>query len=172
MNAQAKRPRADVALKSGYLEEGRLRYHSSMCTCCPVLPNGQRLYTQDFDPACATPFPLNFETLPKSVHENKRTCSSFLPYYSFTLSSFSLYLDFIIWVAFALLFDTLLHVLLFSFIFLSFRHHFRLYASVSKQEASSSLPESWFGSLQKLHGVCCCLVYFELYSTKLIIRFV
>ena len=101
-----------------------------------------------------------------------RTNVPLFPFYSSLSLPFSLYLDFIISVALLYYLILLLHVLSFSFIFLSFRHHFRLYASVSKQEASSSLPESWFGSLQKLHGVCCCLVYFELYSTKLIIRFV
>lgn len=41
----------DEALRHKYLEDGRMRFHSCMCTCCKFLPNRQdRIYVNDMDP--------------------------------------------------------------------------------------------------------------------------
>ncbi|XP_076386774.1 serine/threonine-protein kinase nemo isoform X2 [Megachile rotundata] len=44
------------ALAHPYLDEGRLRYHSCMCTCCYTTSGGMRQYTGDFEPATSHPF--------------------------------------------------------------------------------------------------------------------
>ncbi|KAK1133993.1 hypothetical protein K0M31_011778 [Melipona bicolor] len=44
------------ALAHPYLDEGRLRYHSCMCTCCYTTSGGLRQYTGDFEPATSHPF--------------------------------------------------------------------------------------------------------------------
>ena len=46
-----KRISVGEALNHPYLDEGRLRYHSCMCTCCVSTPAGMRQYTRDFEPA-------------------------------------------------------------------------------------------------------------------------
>eukprot|EP00096_Caligus_rogercresseyi_P003508 TRINITY_DN1663_c0_g1_i1.p1 TRINITY_DN1663_c0_g1~~TRINITY_DN1663_c0_g1_i1.p1 ORF type:complete len:438 (+),score=135.64 TRINITY_DN1663_c0_g1_i1:265-1578(+) len=44
-----KRLNVQEALNHPYLDEGRLRYHSCMCSCCISSPNGVRAYTRDFE---------------------------------------------------------------------------------------------------------------------------
>ena len=46
-----KRISVGEALNHPYLDEGRLRYHSCMCTCCQSTAQGMRQYTRDFEPA-------------------------------------------------------------------------------------------------------------------------
>lgn len=48
------------ALSHRYLEEGRLRYHTCMCRCCPNTPEGVH-YVRDLDPICTSPMPHDFE---------------------------------------------------------------------------------------------------------------
>ncbi|CAB3401703.1 unnamed protein product [Caenorhabditis bovis] len=57
-----KRATVQEALKHPYLEEGRLRFHSCMCTCCYTKPNcPSRLFAQDLDPCHETPFDPKWE---------------------------------------------------------------------------------------------------------------
>lgn len=58
---QAKRITAANALMHMYLEEGRLRYHTCMCTCCSSTLTGGIKYTDNSEPDCSTPFHYNFE---------------------------------------------------------------------------------------------------------------
>jgi nemo like kinase len=46
-----KRLTADKALQQRYLHEGRLRYHSCMCTCCMRTPNGLQ-FNSNLEPSC------------------------------------------------------------------------------------------------------------------------
>ncbi|VDD94391.1 unnamed protein product [Enterobius vermicularis] len=49
------------ALAHPYLEEGRMRFHSCMCSCCYTTPNNNRVFTQDFDPVHEQPFDPKWE---------------------------------------------------------------------------------------------------------------
>lgn len=40
----------DAALSHRYLDEGRMRFHSCMCSCCYSTPTNVRIFTQIFDP--------------------------------------------------------------------------------------------------------------------------
>lgn len=52
-----KRVNVNEALNHPYLDEGRLRYHSCMCTCCVTsAATGMRTYTRDFEPVAERPF--------------------------------------------------------------------------------------------------------------------
>ncbi|CAG0894722.1 unnamed protein product [Darwinula stevensoni] len=44
------------ALAHPYLDEGRLRYHACMCTCCRSTPCGGRHYAPEFEPVAPMPF--------------------------------------------------------------------------------------------------------------------
>jgi nemo like kinase len=52
----AKRMSVDEALKHSYLEEGRMRFHSCMCSCCFTSPKRERVFTKVFDPCHERPF--------------------------------------------------------------------------------------------------------------------
>jgi len=47
------------ALNHPFLEDGRLRYHTCMCRCCPT-PDGRR-YTDSMEPVSTSPFHFTFE---------------------------------------------------------------------------------------------------------------
>lgn len=51
-----KRITVDDALRHSYLEEGRMRFHSCMCTCCYSRGRGERIFTKVFDPCHRAPF--------------------------------------------------------------------------------------------------------------------
>ncbi|XP_058810533.1 serine/threonine-protein kinase NLK isoform X2 [Phymastichus coffea] len=51
-----KRISVNDALAHPYLDEGRLRYHSSMCSCCYLTDEGIRQYTNKFEPVTSTSF--------------------------------------------------------------------------------------------------------------------
>ncbi|CAO4369477.1 unnamed protein product [Caenorhabditis nigoni] len=52
----------EEALRHPYLEEGRLRFHSCMCSCCYTKPNvPSRIFSQDLDPAHESPFDPKWE---------------------------------------------------------------------------------------------------------------
>ncbi|XP_058810536.1 serine/threonine-protein kinase NLK isoform X4 [Phymastichus coffea] len=53
---QDKRISVNDALAHPYLDEGRLRYHSSMCSCCYLTDEGIRQYTNKFEPVTSTSF--------------------------------------------------------------------------------------------------------------------
>ncbi|KRZ07089.1 Serine/threonine kinase NLK, partial [Trichinella zimbabwensis] len=49
------------ALAHPYLEEGRLRFHSCMCSCCRTTSNGTRVYAQNPEPVHSEPFDVKWE---------------------------------------------------------------------------------------------------------------
>ncbi|KFM73960.1 Serine/threonine-protein kinase NLK, partial [Stegodyphus mimosarum] len=65
------------ALAHAYIDEGRLRYHSCMCTCCYTTPAG-RHYTDDFEPVANHPFDDSFEKNLRSVYQVKEKLHSFI----------------------------------------------------------------------------------------------
>lgn len=58
---QDKRLNVTEALAHPYLDEGRLRYHSCMCTCCASTNCGGRQYTHDFEPTAPHAFDDTWE---------------------------------------------------------------------------------------------------------------
>jgi len=58
---QNKRLSAAEAIRHPYLSEGRLRYHTCMCSCCLHMPSGAIITAPDLDPTCAEPFKPHFE---------------------------------------------------------------------------------------------------------------
>jgi nemo like kinase len=51
-----KRVSVEEALRHSYLEEGRMRFHSCMCSCCQTSARRERIYTKIFDPMHEQPF--------------------------------------------------------------------------------------------------------------------
>jgi len=74
---QERRITVAAALSHPYVDEGRLRYHTCMCNCCPNLPDGVR-YTTDAEPVCSAPFHYVFEDELNSVSRVKGSCSVLL----------------------------------------------------------------------------------------------
>nr|KAF7413082.1 hypothetical protein H0235_012933 [Vespula pensylvanica] len=66
------------ALAHPYLDEGRLRYHSCMCTCCYTTSAGMRQYTGDFEPATTHPFDDLWERKLTSVQQVKEEMHKFI----------------------------------------------------------------------------------------------
>jgi len=58
---QSKRLTAAEAIRHPYLSEGRLRYHTCMCSCCLHMPSGAIITSPDLDPTCIEPFKPHFE---------------------------------------------------------------------------------------------------------------
>ncbi|EFO86703.1 CRE-LIT-1 protein [Caenorhabditis remanei] len=57
-----KRISVQEALQHPYLEEGRLRFHSCMCTCCYTKPNmPSRIFSNELDPCHESPFDPKWE---------------------------------------------------------------------------------------------------------------
>ncbi len=57
-----KRISVTEALNHPYLDEGRLRYHSCMCSCCHTSPQtGVRQYVREFEPVAERAFPDDWE---------------------------------------------------------------------------------------------------------------
>jgi nemo like kinase len=56
-----KRVTADAALLHPYLAEGRLRFHSCMCSCCVHLPTGGVIHNAQLEPVHCSPFRAEFE---------------------------------------------------------------------------------------------------------------
>jgi nemo like kinase len=56
-----KRISIDDALAHPYLEEGRMRFHSCMCSCCYTAANSSRVFTTAFDPVHQEPFDSKWE---------------------------------------------------------------------------------------------------------------
>lgn len=59
---QDKRYNVVDSLEHPYLDEGRMRYHSCMCTCCTSTPCGTRQYTTDSEPVASQPFDDTWES--------------------------------------------------------------------------------------------------------------
>ncbi|XP_050457647.1 serine/threonine-protein kinase NLK [Cataglyphis hispanica] len=66
------------ALAHPYLDEGRLRYHSCMCTCCYTTSAGMRQYRVDFEPSAAHPFDDLWERKLTSVQQVKEEMHKFI----------------------------------------------------------------------------------------------
>ncbi|XP_067419935.1 serine/threonine-protein kinase NLK2-like [Emydura macquarii macquarii] len=73
----AKRLSAREALAHPYLQEGRLRYHTSMCGCCSSGASG-RVYASDFEPPAAPRFHAPDERGLSSVWQVKELVHSFI----------------------------------------------------------------------------------------------
>ena len=56
-----KRMNVTEALNHPYLDEGRLRYHSCMCSCCATTRSGMRQYVTDFEPVSERTFDDSWE---------------------------------------------------------------------------------------------------------------
>ena len=73
---QNKRISAKDALAHPYIDEGRLRFHSCMCTCCaPQTAMGQRQFCSECEPECPTPFNHDFEDQLTSVTRVRGECA-------------------------------------------------------------------------------------------------
>jgi len=73
-----KRMSVTEALNHPYLDEGRLRYHSCMCTCCHSTAAGMRQYTRDFEPVAEEPFDDSWESELTSVNKVKQKLHKFI----------------------------------------------------------------------------------------------
>lgn len=56
-----KRIGLEEALAHSYLDEGRMRFHSCMCTCCFSQANGQRVFAAELDSKHTAPFEAKWE---------------------------------------------------------------------------------------------------------------
>jgi nemo like kinase len=65
------------ALSHPYLDEGRLRYHTCMCTCCTTTSSG-RQYADEFEPCAPCPYDLSYEDRLYTVHQVKNGVFSFI----------------------------------------------------------------------------------------------
>ncbi|XP_059179241.1 serine/threonine-protein kinase NLK-like isoform X2 [Physella acuta] len=72
-----KRITAADALTHPYLDEGRLRFHSCMCTCCTPGTQG-RNFCGDLEPECPHPFDFNFEKSLTTVNRVKEKLFKFI----------------------------------------------------------------------------------------------
>ena len=74
---QERRVTAAAALSHPYVDDGRLRYHTCMCQCCPNSPaDGGVRYTTNVEPVCSTPFHYVFEDELNSISRVKGPCYS------------------------------------------------------------------------------------------------
>jgi nemo like kinase len=65
------------ALSHPYLDEGRLRYHTCMCSCCTTTSSG-RQYADEFEPCAPMPYDLSYEDRLYTVHQVKNGVFSFI----------------------------------------------------------------------------------------------
>ncbi|KAH9503933.1 hypothetical protein Btru_064190, partial [Bulinus truncatus] len=72
-----KRITAADALTHPYLDEGRLRFHSCMCTCCTPGTQG-RNFCGDLEPECPLPFDYSFEKSLTTVGRVKEKLYKFI----------------------------------------------------------------------------------------------
>ena len=56
-----KRISVEEAIAHPYLEEGRMRFHSCMCSCCYTSGTGQRVFCGSLDPHHEEPFENQWE---------------------------------------------------------------------------------------------------------------
>ncbi|KAJ8679951.1 hypothetical protein QAD02_015738 [Eretmocerus hayati] len=73
-----KRITVQDALAHPYLDEGRLRYHSSMCTCCYTTGSGMRQYTDNFEPSTHQPFDDIWEKKLTDIQQVKEEMYEFI----------------------------------------------------------------------------------------------
>lgn len=65
------------ALAHPYLDEGRLRYHTCMCSCCVNTPSG-RQYTSNFEPSVEERFDDGYEDGINTVYQCKEALHKFI----------------------------------------------------------------------------------------------
>ncbi|KAJ8043069.1 Serine/threonine-protein kinase NLK [Holothuria leucospilota] len=65
------------ALAHPYLDEGRLRYHTCMCSCCVNTPSG-RQYTSNFEPGVEERFDDTYEDGINTVYQCKEALHKFI----------------------------------------------------------------------------------------------
>jgi len=65
------------ALTHPYLDEGRLRFHTCMCTCCISTSNGRK-YANDLEPCAPAPYDLTYEDNLYSVYQVKNAVYGFI----------------------------------------------------------------------------------------------
>ena len=73
-----KRITVNEALSHPYLEEGRLRYHSCMCTCCYTISSGIGQFTDDFEPVSPHFLDSTWERKLLSVQQIKEAMYNFV----------------------------------------------------------------------------------------------
>jgi nemo like kinase len=56
-----RRMTVEQALAHRYLDEGKMRFHSCMCSCCHNGPRRERVFCNDFDPVHQSPLPPTWE---------------------------------------------------------------------------------------------------------------
>ncbi|CAI4230581.1 unnamed protein product [Auanema sp. JU1783] len=56
-----KRATVEMCLSHQYLADGRMRFHSCMCSCCYTKANNTRVFTIDYDPSHEQPFDPKWE---------------------------------------------------------------------------------------------------------------
>jgi len=72
------------ALAHPYLDEGRMRYHSCMCRCCPIdSRTGGKSYASNFEPPANTVFEDAWEREMDSVAKVRRRLHRFVPFRTF-----------------------------------------------------------------------------------------
>jgi len=65
------------ALTHPYLEEGQLRYHTCMCSCC-VSTNSGRQYASELEPCTVLPYDMSYEENLYTVHQVKDAVYNFI----------------------------------------------------------------------------------------------
>lgn len=82
---QEKRISCVDALYHPFLEEGRIRYHSFLCSCChTTASNGTRHFCRDFEPSSHKKFDPSYEKELTTITKAKGTYSS-APLYTYSL---------------------------------------------------------------------------------------
>lgn len=65
------------ALTHQYLDDGKLRYHTCMCSCCLTTSSG-RQYAAELEPCTPIPYDLSYEENLYTVHHVKDAVSNFI----------------------------------------------------------------------------------------------
>ncbi|CAB0045298.1 unnamed protein product [Trichogramma brassicae] len=73
-----RRMKVEEALNHPYLDEGRLRYHSCMCSCCFTTSAGVRQFTEHFEPISPLIFDSTWEKRLTTVQQIKEEMHSFI----------------------------------------------------------------------------------------------
>ena len=56
-----KRLSCSDALVHPFLEDGKMRYHTYLCSCCHTSANGTREFTGEFEPSASYKFDPSYE---------------------------------------------------------------------------------------------------------------
>ena len=58
-----------------FLEDGRMRYHTSLCSCCRTNLSGSRQFTSDLEPSSLQQFDPSYEKELNTISKAKGTVS-------------------------------------------------------------------------------------------------